>query len=236
MQAVPVRANSLTEQVSGALQAQIRAGEMAPGDRLPTESQLAESFGVSRTVVREAIARLRSDGLIESRQGAGMFVARSSLGVPFRIGPSGLSSPAAVAEIMELRMGVECEAAALAAERATDAQLQAIQRALDSVREAVERGGDGVDEDLGFHRAIVRATGNSRYIDLGTFLEHYVRDQLLVTRRNTTRAGGVGLIQAEHQKIFDAIARRDPEAARTASREHLRDGIRRIWQPKPVQT
>src|SRR5436190_20294063 len=119
-------ARNLTEEVVDQLASDIRRGKRAPGSRLPTEQALMRALGVSRTVVREAIAALRSEGLVVTRQGSGAYVAADGSRVPFRIAkPDGSSTIADVLKIMELRLAVELEAAALAAERATAPQVAA---------------------------------------------------------------------------------------------------------------
>ena len=127
------RAPALADRLNAIISGQILSGERPAGSRLPTETQLAEEFGVSRTVVREAIARLRSDGLVVTRQGLGAFVAETLEALPFRISIG--SDPEAphryARELLELRLGFETEAAALAAERGTPAQVEEIGRALE---------------------------------------------------------------------------------------------------------
>ncbi len=223
-----LKVTNLTEQISEALAARIVQGELTAGSRLPTEQELSAQFGVSRTVVREAIARLKSEGLVETRQGAGAFVTQNKLGMPFRIAPKTIESAQGTIEVLELRLAVEAEAAALAAQRANAQQLHAIRDALDALRAAFERGEDGMDEDLRFHRAIAQATQNRQYVDLTEFLERYARHQSELTGGATGRAGRMALTQEEHQRIFDAIAARDVERARATAREHFRRGIERI--------
>ena len=223
-----LKANNLTDQVSAALETRIASGRLKPGSRLPTEQALSVEFGVSRTVVREAVSRLKSEGLVETRQGAGAFVARSKLGVPFRIDPESVDSFDATIEILELRLAVESEATALAAERANRAQLKSIRDAMEAVHAAFERGDDGVDEDLRFHRAIALAAHNRRYLELAEFLERYVKTQIRITGGKTARAGRMTQTQSEHAAIYRAIAARDADAARAAAREHFRKGIVRI--------
>ena len=225
---VPLKPANLTDQVSSTMTARIASGALAPGSRLPTEQELSSEFGVSRTVVREAISRLKSEGLVETRQGSGAFVAPTKLGIPFRIDPVSVDSFEATVEILELRLAVESEAAALAAERASTDQLDAIRDALADVRAAFERGDDGVEEDLMFHRAIAEATNNSKYVDLTEFLERYVRHQIQITGGRTARARRMGETQAEHQKILAAIEAHDSDAARASARAHFRKGIERI--------
>ncbi|GAA4321556.1 hypothetical protein GCM10023144_00880 [Pigmentiphaga soli] len=223
-----LRSANLVEQLSELLATQIVSGERAAGSRLPTEGRLALDFGVSRTVVREAIARLKSDGLVVTRQGLGAFVAASPAGRPFRIGAESKSPHQIVQEVFELRIGVETEAASLAAERATAPQVREIRGALRALEQASRRGGDGVEEDLRFHRAIARAANNSIYDDFVEFLERYTRNQLSISRRNCEIAGWLSEIQVEHEAILEAIAAHDPAAARRAAHGHLRNGMGRL--------
>ena len=116
---------------------EIRERRLAPGARLPTEQELMAAMGVSRTVVREAVAALRAEGLVTTRQGSGAFVAADASRVPFRIDPDGLSSIGDVLEVMELRLAIEVEAAALAAERITPERLSPIARALRAIEAAI---------------------------------------------------------------------------------------------------
>src|SRR5688572_9078152 len=127
---------NLMEEVVARIAGEIRSGRLAPGARLPTEQQLMEAMGVSRTVVREAVAALRAEGLVTTRQGSGAFVSADTSRVPFRIDPDGLVSIEHVLDVMELRLAIEVEAAALAAERITPERLAPIGRALRAIETA----------------------------------------------------------------------------------------------------
>lgn len=224
-----IRSPALADRLNSIISGQILSGERGAGSRLPTETQLAEDFGVSRTVVREAIARLRSDGLVVTRQGLGAFVAESLEAVPFRIEADTTVPHRYARELLELRLGLETEAAALAAERASASQIVEIGCALEAMvarMQASEEG--GVEEDLRFHRAIAQATNNGMYQNFLAFLERHLRQQLVMTRRNTARAGRSVEIEAEHRMILAAIDGRDPGGAREAMRRHLRNGIDRL--------
>lgn len=232
MNRAKLKTNNLTDQISEAMTSRISAGEFTPGSQLPTALELSLEFGVSRTVVREAISRLKSEGLVVTRQGAGVFVAENKLGMPFRIAADRTTSTKSTVEILELRLAVESEAAALAAQRASRSQLQAIKGALDAMRKALALGEDGVDEDLLFHHAIAEATGNTLYVELSEFLERHVRHQML-SGGKAARAGRSLLAQAEHEDIYKAIISRDADAARSAARTHFRKSIERREQSKP---
>ncbi len=220
----------LTRELFAQLAEQIRRGRLAPGARLPTEQELARAARVSRTVVREAVAALRAEGLVVTRQGVGAFVSADAARAPFRIDPERLESLEEILNVMELRLGVEIESAGLAAERASRAQVRAIGAALEAIERAAERGEDAVAEDIAYHRAIAEATGNAEFVRFLQFIGHH-----LIPRRSvsglTERMGGrrayLALIQEEHRRIHQAIRERDPKAARDAMRRHLTRALER---------
>lgn len=219
----------LSDQMAALLSSQIGSGALAPGDRLPTEQQLAQAHGVSRTVVREAVHQLRSRGLLVSRQGSGVFVTSPALNQPLAFDPSVLDSMAAVVQVVEVRRALEGEIAALAAERATRAEVAGLRRALVAIDAAVSAGGDGVAEDLAFHRALGEATGNPQFAFLLRFLEQYLREAMRVTRGNEARRQDfMDAVRCEHRAIVDAIAARDAQAARRCATEHLLRGAKRL--------
>jgi GntR family transcriptional repressor for pyruvate dehydrogenase complex len=212
----------LSDRLAARLMARVELGELTPGDRLPTEQQLAEAHGVSRTVVREAVHQLRSQGVLVSRQGSGVYVATPAPNKALAFDPRVLGSLSAVVQIVEVRRALEGEIAALAAERASRAQIATMRRALRSIEQAVAAGGDGVDEDLAFHRTIADASCNPQFSRLLGFLEQYLREAMRVTRDNEARHPDFGAaVRKEHQAIFDAIAARDADAARQLATRHM---------------
>jgi len=219
----------LSDQLAALLSAQIGSGALKPGDRLPTEQQLALTHGVSRTVVREAEHQLKSRSLLVSRQGSGVFVAPPALNQPLAFDPTVLDSITAVVQVVEVRRALEGEIAALAAERATRTQVAGLRRALVAIDAAVALGGDGVAEDLAFHRALGEATGNPQFAFLLGFLEQYLREAMRVTRGNEARRQDfMDDVRREHRAIVDAIAARDAPGARRCATEHLLRGARRL--------
>jgi len=220
----------LSRQLFEQLAGEIRSGRLAPGERLPTEQALTRAARVSRTVVREAVAALRAEGLVITRQGVGAFVSAEPQRAPFRIEPERMQSLHDILSVMELRLGVEIESAGLAAERASKSQLRIISSSLDAIEEASAAGGSAVDEDLAFHRAIAEATGNPEFARFLQFIGRH-----LIPRRTVTglpeRMGGRGaylaMIQEEHRRIHDAIVARDPKGAREAMRRHLTRSLER---------
>jgi DNA-binding FadR family transcriptional regulator len=234
-------AKNLTDEVVERLAREIRNGRLAPGSRLPTERELMTGLGVSRTVVREAVAALKSEGLVVTRQGSGAFVAVDTSRVPFRIDPAGLSSIEDVLDVMELRLAIEVEASALAAERATAEEIGSIERALGEIDLAIERGEGAANEDFAFHRAIADATGNAQFARLLEFLGRHVIPRQSI-RLTLTSAGEqrdyLKRIQSEHRRIASAIGARDVAGARRVMRAHLSNSLvryRRLIEsvPKP---
>lgn len=203
---------------------EIKSGRLGPGERLPTEQELTRAARVSRTVVREAVAALRAEGLVVTRQGVGAFVSAEPQRAPFRIDPERMQSLDDILNVMELRLGVEIESAGLAAERAGKAHARGIAAALEAIERASAQGKSAVDEDLAFHRAVAEATGNPEFARFLQFIGRH-----LIPRRTVSglpeRMGGrrayLAIIQEEHRRIFEAIRAGDARAARDAMRRHL---------------
>jgi GntR family transcriptional regulator, transcriptional repressor for pyruvate dehydrogenase complex len=218
------RPRSLAHDVVDALGGRIRDGSLASGEKLPTEAAIMEEFGVSRTVVREAISRLQAAGLVATRHGVGTFVV--GLGDPstFRISPEQLGTLQDVIAVLELRIAVETESAALAAVRRTPANVETLRKALRSLTSALEEGRDAVGADFQFHLEIARATQNHHFADLMATL-----GGMMIPRARLEPPGPLTperqaylrRVNAEHESIVDAIARQDPEGARAAMRTHL---------------
>ena len=222
---------SLSSQVAETIREQIEAGYYAPGDKLPTEPALIDKFGFSRTVVREAIAALRADGLVESRQGSGVFVIgprQNDTG--FRLFTGETDKISDIIEELELRIGIEVEAAGLAAARSSPAQEAEIQAQVDRFAQLVAEGRPTDEADFQFHMAIATATNNGRF---KTFLEHVGRRMIPRVKFRTVMGGVDPLpnrdapILEEHREIAEAILARDTDRAREAMRRHLVTGIKR---------
>ena len=230
----PVR--NLTDEVIARIKKEIGSGRLVPGARLPTEQELMAALGVSRTVVREAVAALRADGLITTRQGSGAYVAADVSRVPFRIDPEG-------SELDRGRSGGDGAAAggrggeppALAAERmrrrrqAAGRSRGALRRR--RVRRFAARRGRGRRGSSACHRAIAEASGNRAVqAELLEFLGRHV------IPRQSVRVGlsppeqqrkYLARIQSEHRRIYEALRKGDPGEARKAMREHLTRSLKR---------
>jgi GntR family transcriptional regulator, transcriptional repressor for pyruvate dehydrogenase complex len=228
---IRARAERLSDRLARRLMQQIDSGAFKPGDRLPTEAELANAHGVSRSVVREAVHQITSRGLLRSRQGSGVFVALPPPNRPLAFDPTVLDSIDAVVQVVELRRVLEGEMAALAAQRISRAQLAGLRRALGAIDAASDAGGDAVAEDLAFHRAIGEATGNPQFGRLLGFLEQYLREAMRVTRGNEARrADWMQQVRSEHRAIVDAIAEGDAVAARRAATTHLQRAEARLQE------
>jgi DNA-binding FadR family transcriptional regulator len=221
---------SRTQELTQRLSAEIRSGRLEPGARLPTEQELALATGVSRTVVREATAALRADGLVVTRQGLGAFVAADVQLRPFRIDPDNLKSAPEVLHILELRMSLEIEASGLAAERRTSKDLSQIKEALQTIDAEIESGTNAVDADFKFHLSIFRAVHNRYFPQFLEFLGNFIIPRQIVNVANDSDAERtlyLQRVQAEHVAIFDAIRTQDSADARKAARRHLENSMQR---------
>ncbi len=225
---------NLSDRVADALAAEIRSGRLAVGVKLPTEAALVEQFGVSRTVVREAISRLKSIGQVQSRQGSGVYVKDAGFS-PLHFDARYAVSKQAVVQMVEVRRALEAEVAALAATRRTPADLQRIRQAITALDKAVAAGGDGVEEDVAYHRAIADAAQNPFLISTLDYLRQFLRGATRVTRANEARrADFAAQVRDEHATIAQAIAQADAVGARAAATRHMNNAVARIEQADPA--
>lgn len=218
------RPRTLALELVDSLGDRIRAGELKAGDKLPTEAAIMAAFEVSRTVVREAISKLQAAGLVETRHGIGTFVIGPGDGPSFKITPEQFSTLQDVIAVLELRIGLETEAAGLAAQRRTADNLAALRQALDAVIAAVEAGQDSVAADFQFHLEIARATQNGHFTELMATLGAQIIPRARLEpagNMNAERLAYMRRVNAEHESILDAIASQDAESARAAMRTHL---------------
>lgn len=219
-----IRLPSRAETVADALLQPILAGDWQPHDRLPSEHALAAQYEVSRAVVREAIARLKSDGYVETRQGKGAFVAAAPGANAFRLNDEKLRDD----HLLELRALIEADCAALAAERHTALDLQRLQAASDAMHAAVAAGGLGLEEDIRFHDVLAQAAHNPALRRFAAFVGRHAREAMQLARLSQLREQNrLAEIEGEHQAIIMAVSTRDPHAARLAVQHHIANGLRR---------
>jgi len=229
MTSTRAQGNTLVMQTSRTLRERILDGSYPVGAKLPSEAKLTLELGVSRTVVREAVAALRADGLVNPRRGAGVFVLPPPTAPtpPFQnLDRARLSS---ILELLELRAAVETEAAALAALRRSPAQEEDIFQRHAAVQACMAAGQATAAEDFELHRAIARATNNPRFLEFLDLLgaSAIPRTALQTTAKDQTAQAYQAHLHAEHQRIVSAISNADPEAARSAMRTHLQNAQQR---------
>jgi GntR family transcriptional repressor for pyruvate dehydrogenase complex len=220
---------TLAQRVVAGLKDKILAGELPPGHKLPSEAELIDEYGVSRTVVREAVTRLRAEGLVETFQGRGSFVLAMPEPTSFTVESAAIRTHHDVLDMIDFRLGIESEAAALAAARADTEGSEKIRAALDAFVNAAPE--DQVEADFGFHRAVAAATGNRFYLDLldslGPMMIMLPRTRL-GDAYSLTDASHVNRVLREHDSIAAAIIAGDADIARAAMRVHLGNTRRRV--------
>lgn len=224
------RGRNLAHGLVEGIQAQISQHLLKAGDKLPTESEIMKTYGVSRTVVREALSRLQAGGLVETHHGIGTFVLDRPAG-GFGIEPGDIATAVDVMAVLELRISLETESAGLAAQRRTDGQLAEMRAALDAFEANMGGEGDAVSPDFRFHLAIAHATGNRYFADI---MSHLGASVIPRTRINSSRVAQEDLpnylrrVNREHEEIYSAIERGDAESARAAMRIHLTNSRERL--------
>jgi GntR family transcriptional regulator, transcriptional repressor for pyruvate dehydrogenase complex len=225
----------LGEQLAVRIADLIAHGEFSNGDRLPAETELAERFGVSRPVIREALSRLRLTGVIVSRKGSGSYVQKRSDLPPRVVDPVGFGPVNSLAEVRkcyEFRMGIEGEAAYFAAQNRTSEMLQIMREALERMETASAQGRVGMSADFEFHIAVARASGNEFFEivmqAMRTPIEFAInlgRSLSLTRPREHLRT-----VQMEHVVMLEAIATQDKDAARLAMRTHIQNACSRVFE------
>lgn len=206
----PIARKKASDAVTEQLVAMIHSRRHFPDGRLPSEDELARSFGVARSVIRESLGQLRVLGLLESKTGRGSFVASRTVNPALTFGGYSAS------ELQEVRMHLELHTARLAAQRSDDEHLQALDRArleFETSTDAQRRG----FKDVAFHAEIARATGNTLFVRLVEDLSTQIREQA----RAISTPARVRQACAEHSKIYAAIAGHDEDLAVAAMQEHL---------------
>jgi DNA-binding FadR family transcriptional regulator len=232
------RPRSLALELVDSIGERIRAGRLRPGERLPSEAAIMSGFGVSRTVVREALSKLQASGLVRTRHGVGTFVVGPADSANFRIDPEQLATVRDVIAVLELRIGLETEAAGLAATRRSDEDLSALRAALDDFGRAIEAEDDAVAPDFRFHHHIARATHNPHFEQLMSYLGTMIIPRVRVDTARAAheqRRDYLRRVNGEHESIFSAIANRDADAARAAMRTHLSNSRERLRRSADAQ-
>lgn len=222
------RNEQLPARIASEIVRQITEGSFLPGQKLPTEHNLAQSFGVSRSVIREAIAQLRNEGLIETRQGVGAFVTEPDRRQAIRIEPETLADRDHFQSLFQLRMALEIEAAGLAAVHHTAEDMSRLDEALSEMTGREKWTDEGIAADLAFHRAVAAATHNEYFPLVLGFIAERISQAIRAARARAVLEEIVEITIAEHQAIRDAIAVRDPLKAREVMRQHVVGAASRV--------
>ncbi|HEV2581703.1 MAG TPA: FadR/GntR family transcriptional regulator [Ktedonobacteraceae bacterium] len=230
----PVRSSKIFERIAEQIERRILSGELHSGDRLPTERELAEQFGASRTAVREAMKSLAQRGLVDMKPGRGTRVIdgtskamQHSLGLMLKVGQAGLSD-----NLVEVRGFLEPEIAALAAQRASEEHIAAMQEAVDIMDASLGNVDAFIDADNSFHQALAKGTQNVLILALVDSIVNLLSEQ---RKQIFSVPGGPERGQMHHKQILDAVRLGDAQAAREAMRAHLeqvRTDVTSAKQPK----
>lgn len=218
----PIRPKRIADQVFDQLRELIFRGQMKPGERILPERELCEALKVSRTSVRDAIGKLVVMGLLEQRQGQGTFVRSPDALTGNPLAAAMETQAATLEDLLEVRMGLECNAAALAARRAVESDFRFLERSVADMRRDIEAGKLGTEADVAFHMAIAYATKNP----LQVFLMKTFYDYLFTgIRENLSRLyadpDNLQQIVAQHRRVYDAVRVHDAERAFDAMQRHI---------------
>ncbi len=224
------KTESLTDLVFSRLEARILSGEWTPGSRLPSQKDLAASEAVSRTVVREAVARLEAQGFATARQGDGVFVADGARYRAFQVTQAEMGDLEDVIRLLEMRLAVETEMAALAAMRRSTEDVRDMRAALAAIQQVSGDPAAASEADSQFHLAIARASKNDYFTRFCEFLGVRLVPPRALALRGSPEEGPevyADRVNRQHAAIVDAIVRLDPDGARAAARTHMLDSLAR---------
>ena len=229
----PIKPKRISDQVFEQIRELIYRGELKPGEQLLPERELASSLEVSRTTVRNAINKLVTLGLLEHRQGQGTFVTTPNGNQGNPLATILAVDDVTIHDLLEVRLGLECNAARMAASRATSQDILNLAKANKEMVETVETGALGTEADAAFHMAISFATKNPVQIHL---MRNFYDLLFLGIKKNLSHLwddpNNIDVVLAAHSKIYEAIANRQPDAAEAAMREHIeyvQEWFRKRW-------
>ncbi|OEU73230.1 MAG: hypothetical protein BA874_01985 [Desulfuromonadales bacterium C00003068] len=220
----PIRPKKISEEIIGQIKELIAKGELSPGDRIPSERDLASALGVSRPSLREALMALEMMGFVEARQGGGTYV-RSLTDNTIADPLASLiedKSPRVLHALVEVRMGLESWSAYLAAQNATEEEIKTLQDLCHTMEEQAASGGWDADIDARFHVTITEATHNTLQVHvLNTIYGLFHTTIMVALSEFYSKEGYTELLLEQHKAIVEAIAGRDPKRAREAMMTHL---------------
>jgi GntR family transcriptional repressor for pyruvate dehydrogenase complex len=218
----PIRPKRISDQVFDQLRELIFRGEFKAGEQILTERELAEAFGVSRTSVRDAINKLVVMGLLEQKQGQGTFVRSPDAKEQSILATMVESQDASITDLLEVRMGLECNAAVMAAFRAVEKDLQFMEKSIEEMHKEVASGRLGTEADVSFHMAICYATKNPLQVFIMKNFYDFLFTGIKVNLEGLYQVpGNIDTILDQHKTIFQAIRDHDPETAYRAMKRHI---------------
>ncbi|MFP4393510.1 MAG: FadR/GntR family transcriptional regulator [Desulfohalobiaceae bacterium] len=218
----PIKPKSVSDQIFEQLRDLIFRGKLKPGEKLPPERELSESFGVSRPSVKAAINKLINMGLVVQRQGQGTFVRSLEsryLENPLRSVLEG--EEVSLYDLLEVRLGLEVQAVGLAAKRATEEDIQTLETCVQDMLCKVDEGQVGSEEDVAFHMSIAFATRNSAQIYLMKNFYDLLFHAISESRFYLQEAGNLSAMGQQHSEILEAIRDKDPARAQTCMEQHI---------------
>ena len=218
----PIRPKRISDQVFDQLRDLIINGKFKLGEKIMTERELAEELNVSRNSVREAINKLVALKYLEQRQGQGTFIRSIEEAVRIPFATVMETRDASVVDVLEMRQGIECNSASLAAQRASEEDIKTLESAIREMEADTKAGGLGTEGDVAFHMAIAAATKNPMQVyimkNVSEFLHEGIRENLLHLYQEPEN---IVEILKHHQTIYQAIRQRDPKKALEAMQHHI---------------
>jgi GntR family transcriptional repressor for pyruvate dehydrogenase complex len=227
------RGPSLPEEIVASLTSALHAGELRPGDRLPSEQALATEFGVARTVVREAISQLKYDGIVQSRVGVGAFIAPPQERTAFRISPACFQKRKELLKLLRLRNGVVIEAAADAAQARSKRDIARMEAILGQMRQAIGDREHGAERHFEAERQLIhviaKVADNEHALNFIVMIDGQIAEKLRSVAVKNTKATELAAVAIEEQAdLVEAIKRGDPVAARDKARKHYDNAAQRL--------
>ncbi len=218
----PIKPKRISDQVFDQLRELIFRGEFKAGEKILTERELAEAFGVSRTSVRDAINKLVVMGLLDQKQGQGTFVRSPESKEKSLLATMVESQDASISDLLEVRMGLECNAAAMAASRAVEKDFQFMEKSIEEMQKEVKSGRLGTEADASFHMAIAYATNNPLQVFIMKNFYDFLFTGIKVNLEGLYKIpGNIEIILEQHTLIYQAIREGNPDAAYRAMKQHI---------------
>lgn len=223
----PIRTERIYQKIVDQIRQMLNSGQLNPGDRLPSEREIAEQLQVSRPAVREAFSALEMIGLIEIRPGEGTFVKSGDVITPFALLLSMEGDTTQAREMLEVRLPLEAQAAYLAANRATPEDLVTIEQCLARMERDLQEDDLGERADWEFHMAVALASHNSLLARAMHYLQDALKNSIETARHRLFRIEGMpAQLLEEHRQVFEAIRAGDVQRARDAMIHHITGSIR----------